>query len=280
MNKVQIAESGLEQSDRQRREIEYHRHHAAKHLAVASQPVTLTHLTSHRHRWWNAYWVNMWRARSEDLPNRRVLVVGSGFGDDAITLNLFGAKIVCAFDISEECCKIARQRTSISQSCVHYSASTAETLPFKDESFDLVFLSDIIHHVDIPRSIREIRRVLRPGGLILGNEPYTHPLIQGIRNSRVVREFLYPKMVEYVYGTDTPYLTPDERKLSNYDLQGINKIVSIIDRQYFTIMTSRIFRPKGHLLPIAERIILMIPFMGHFLAGRVVFAAQRAAPSW
>jgi ubiquinone/menaquinone biosynthesis C-methylase UbiE len=266
----------MEQSDRQLREIEYHRHHAAKHLAVASQPVTLTELTSHRYRWWNAYWVNMWRARAEDLPNRRVLVVGSGFGEDAIRLNLFGAK-VWAFDISEECCQIARQRTAISQSDVVYSVSTAETLPFADHSFDLVFLSDIIHHLDIPQSMREIRRVLRPGGVILGNEPYTHPWIQDIRNSRVVREYLYPKMVKSIYGTDTPYLTPDERKLTNYDLQQINQILPISDRKYFTIMASRIFRPTGItcvLVQVAERIILMIPFMGQFLAGRVVFTAQ------
>ena len=83
-----MSKTVMEQSDRQRREIKYHRGHAAKYVAMASQPVTLTRLTSHRYRWWNAYWVNMWRARSENLPNRRVLVVGSGFGEDAITLDL------------------------------------------------------------------------------------------------------------------------------------------------------------------------------------------------
>lgn len=41
----------------------------------------------------------------------------------------------------------------------------AERLPFADNSFDLVYSWGVLHHTpDTPHAIREVRRVLRPGG--------------------------------------------------------------------------------------------------------------------
>ena len=41
------------------------------------------------------------------------------------------------------------------------------TLPFEDESFDLVFGHAVLHHIpDLDRAFAEFRRVLRPGGAI------------------------------------------------------------------------------------------------------------------
>jgi ubiquinone/menaquinone biosynthesis C-methylase UbiE len=43
----------------------------------------------------------------------------------------------------------------------------AETLPFEDESFDLVFGHAILHHIpDLRRAFSEFERVLRPGGTV------------------------------------------------------------------------------------------------------------------
>jgi SAM-dependent methyltransferase len=58
----------------------------------------------------------------------------------------------------------------------------AEELPFEDQSFDAVLATQILEHVeDPPRVLREVRRVLRPGGVAListhGTFPY-HPAPQ------------------------------------------------------------------------------------------------------
>ncbi len=46
-------------------------------------------------------------------------------------------------------------------------ATEAETLPFEDESFDLVLGHAVLHHIpDLGRAFAEFRRVLRPGGSI------------------------------------------------------------------------------------------------------------------
>jgi SAM-dependent methyltransferase len=51
----------------------------------------------------------------------------------------------------------------------------ATTLPFADDSFDLVLFSEVIEHVpDARMAIREISRVLRPGGALLITWPFNY----------------------------------------------------------------------------------------------------------
>jgi ubiquinone/menaquinone biosynthesis C-methylase UbiE len=262
-------------SRRQQHELDYHQRRAADFAAEGAKPVTLTRFTSHRYRWWNAYWVILWRARAFDLRDKRVLVVGGGFGEDAIFLNLFGAGFVCSIDISAASTRIAAQKARVSGASVYFHVSMAKSLPFKDGSFDLVYLPDILHHVDIPHAIPEVVRVLKPDGLILANEPYTHSWVQSIRNSAFVSRVLYRRLVKLVYGTDTPYITEDERKLSEVDIRTIGKVATIVHKTWFLFVSGRIVSPNGKYLPIIDRIILSIPGFGHLLAGRVVFAARR-----
>jgi len=58
------------------------------------------------------------------------------------------------------------------ESCDHLLAD-AERLPFADDSFDGAFMVACLHHLPDPlRSLREIVRVLKPGGIFaLGTEP-------------------------------------------------------------------------------------------------------------
>jgi SAM-dependent methyltransferase len=56
---------------------------------------------------------------------------------------------------------------------VRTAAAEAETLPFPDESFDLVFGHAVLHHIpDLERGFMEFARLLRPGGtLVFCGEP-------------------------------------------------------------------------------------------------------------
>jgi SAM-dependent methyltransferase len=49
-----------------------------------------------------------------------------------------------------------------------YTSYAGDTLPFADSSFDVVFAACVLHHVDRPERaafVREMRRVVRPGGI-------------------------------------------------------------------------------------------------------------------
>jgi hypothetical protein len=83
-------EAGI--SDRQQREIEYHRGRAAAHVHFATERVNFSAVTSTRYRWWNAYWVILRKAKNLGLTGKNVLVVGCGFGDDAIQLAYLGRR--------------------------------------------------------------------------------------------------------------------------------------------------------------------------------------------
>lgn len=50
--------------------------------------------------------------------------------------------------------------------------SVVDRLPFDDESFDAVVAKDLLEHVPDPAAVvREIRRVLRPGGTVFASSP-------------------------------------------------------------------------------------------------------------
>ncbi len=66
---------------------------------------------------------------------------------------------------------------------INFLEMDAEALTFEDESFDLVYGSGILHHLDIERSRAQIMRVLRPGGRAVFLEPMGYnPLINVYRH--------------------------------------------------------------------------------------------------
>ena len=55
---------------------------------------------------------------------------------------------------------------------VHFQPMDARHLDFPDSSFDLVSVSNSLHHLDPEAALQEMKRVLRPGGHILVSEMY------------------------------------------------------------------------------------------------------------
>ncbi len=58
------------------------------------------------------------------------------------------------------------------QKNIHFQLMDAHHLDFDDESFDMVCISNSLHHLDAEVVLREMKRVLRPGGLLLVSEMY------------------------------------------------------------------------------------------------------------
>jgi ubiquinone/menaquinone biosynthesis methyltransferase len=98
----------------------------------------------------------------------RVLDVCAGSGDMAIAMHrLCPGLQIDAVDYSEKMLGIARQRVErLGLTNVHIHQADALALPFSENTFDAVIMGFGLRNLkDIPAGIREMRRVLKPGGI-------------------------------------------------------------------------------------------------------------------
>lgn len=114
----------------------------------------------------------------KDCAGKRVLEYGCGLGLETMTLVERGATVV-GIDISEVAVAQARRRVGASAAGkISFVQADAEALQFGDGEFDIVCGTGILHHLDLDRAMREVERVLRPGGRAVFYEPVGHnPLL-------------------------------------------------------------------------------------------------------
>jgi SAM-dependent methyltransferase len=103
----------------------------------------------------------------EDWKGRDVLEIGVGLGSDHLSFALGGSKMY-ALDLSTEHLRHTRKHLAAHGLLTEGVPGDAEANPFPDASFDLVYSFGVLHHTpDTARAVREILRVLRPGGTAL-----------------------------------------------------------------------------------------------------------------
>jgi SAM-dependent methyltransferase len=96
---------------------------------------------------------------------RRILDLGCGTGTMLAHLRKFGE--VEGVDADEQAVEFCRARGELQVRLLD-----GPELPLPDNAFDLVTALDVLEHIeDDSRALREIRRVLRPGGLLLATVP-------------------------------------------------------------------------------------------------------------
>jgi SAM-dependent methyltransferase len=108
--------------------------------------------------------VELAHVRSTD----RVLDVATGTGHTAFAFSPHVREVI-ATDITPEMLNEGeRLKAERGIRNVEFRIADAHDLPFDDESFDIVTCRRAAHHfVDIRRALREMRRVLRPGGRLV-----------------------------------------------------------------------------------------------------------------
>lgn len=120
----------------------------------------------------------------------RVLDLATGTGDIAALLaEEYPEAYVTGGDFSQNMLTFAKQR--FKETDIDWQACDANSLPFADDSFDGVTFGYLLRNVDdVPKVLREIHRVLKPGGAIISLD--TTPPAKNI---------LYPFITAYLrYG--------------------------------------------------------------------------------
>jgi SAM-dependent methyltransferase len=141
-----------------------------------------------------------------DVTGRTVLDLGCGSGANTALLALRGAHVY-ALDLSPDLIALARRRLAVNQieAPVDFLVGSAHEIDLPDASVDVVFGIAILHHIDIEKTARETRRVLRPGGRAIFQEP--------VRNSRLIRA------LRAIVPYRGPDVSPYERPLTDAEVQ-------------------------------------------------------------
>ncbi len=93
-----------------------------------------------------------------------MLEVGCGMGTDLLEFARGGARVV-GLDLTWRHLELAARRFSFFGQRGRFLRGDAERLPFPDEKFDFVYSNGVLHHTpDTEGAVREIHRVLKPGG--------------------------------------------------------------------------------------------------------------------
>ncbi|NJL01110.1 MAG: class I SAM-dependent methyltransferase [Spirulinaceae cyanobacterium SM2_1_0] len=117
-----------------------------------------------------------------DVSGQRLLDLGCGAGENSVYFAQRGANCV-ATDLSPGMVQVACQLAERHGISIEGHVANALALDFPDNSFDIVYAANLLHHIPDPRlALSEMHRVLVPGGKACFWEPLRHnPVINVYR---------------------------------------------------------------------------------------------------
>lgn len=158
-----------------------------------------------------------------DITGKKVLDVGCGAGEASVYFAKQGADVT-ASDLSLGMLGVVNKLADRHGVKVKTAQATAEVLPFPDDYFDVVYTGNLLHHVDLEKTLGEMRRVLKPGGSFVSWDPLAHnPVINIYR------------MIA------TKVRTPDEHPLRMSDIKRFSKYFHSVEYETYWLTTLWIF---------------------------------------
>lgn len=181
----------------------------------------------------------------------KVLEIGCGLGTDGAQFAEAGADYT-GVDLTEAAVELARKRFETFGVPGKFQTADAEQLQFPDNSFDLVYSHGVLHHTpDTAKAIREIHRVIRPGGramvMLYHRDSYNYRINisvlrragahllrfdSGIRLAHMLTGEPIQSLREHAHRLKTEkesYLAPDEFLSQNTDGAG-NPLARVYSR--------------------------------------------------
>jgi ubiquinone/menaquinone biosynthesis C-methylase UbiE len=128
-----------------------------------------------RETWWRKDFLSFVSKQRGFDQARRILDVGCGAGHWGRTLSqvISPGALIAGVDIESKFIERSQELgRAFGLSNTDYRVGSAEEIPCSDSSFDLVTCQTVLIHVRDPlRVLREMKRVLKPGGVLLLAEP-------------------------------------------------------------------------------------------------------------
>ena len=111
-----------------------------------------------------------------------ILDYGCGVGSFVEKVIKFKPKKIVGIDISEISINKAKDKIKRLETHADFSVDNCEKTKFANNSFDIVYGSGILHHLQINKCLDEIHRILKSNGSLIFIEPLgTNPIINFYR---------------------------------------------------------------------------------------------------
>jgi 2-polyprenyl-3-methyl-5-hydroxy-6-metoxy-1,4-benzoquinol methylase len=213
-----------------------------------------------------------------NVSGLRILDVGCGDGENAITLAMLGASVV-GIDVSPGAIDVCRRRAQANGVAdrTEFICAPLEQAGLSSD-FDVLWGEAILHHVipELDSLLHRMRACLRPGGLFLFSEPVN--LSPGLRKLRMLVRFVPTNA------------TPDERPLEQLEIEQLRAVFPEFQVRWYRLL-SRLerlllsgadayeragFLRRGLIDALArtDQALLSIPSFQHF-AGAAVFFGRK-----
>ena len=111
-----------------------------------------------------------------DVEDRTVIDLGCGDGVNTVILALLGARVF-SVDIAKESLDLTAKRAAANKvgSRVTLLHADALAIPVEAGAVDAILCTGMLHEVDPVKTARQIRRVLKPGGVAVFDEAVAGP---------------------------------------------------------------------------------------------------------
>lgn len=158
-----------------------------------------------------------------EAEGKRVLELGCGIGTDGARFSASKAWYV-GCDLTENAVQISKQRFAALNLPGNFTNLDAETLPFADRVFDIVYSHGVLHHTpDTQKAFDEVHRVLKPGGkaviMVYHRRSYNYYINILVLRRLGVRLLQFPwglKFVHRVTGEDLGRLEQHQQMLREH----------------------------------------------------------------
>jgi ubiquinone/menaquinone biosynthesis C-methylase UbiE len=197
-------------------------------------------------------------AAFHNYRGKDVLEVGCSIATDGLEFAKNGANYT-GIDLTPNAIEMARERFQLFGVSGRFEVANAEErIPFRDEAFDHIYSFGVIHHSPVPeRIVREIHRVLRPGGtltVMLYNRSSINYYIEIMFLRKIFRWCLLPKFMPGLLAAVTGF---DRWKLEGHREMLKKKITK---EQWISMNTDGPFCPLARVYSRREAAVLFKNF--------------------
>jgi len=159
-----------------------------------------------------------------NICNKEILNPGCGAGEESVYLSKRGANVL-AVDISAKMLQVAKKlaKKFKVQDRIKFKKANVEKLPFKNDSFDLIFGNSTLHHINIENSAKEFHRVLKLGSKAVFIEPlFYNPVINYYRKIAKSVRTRYEHPLKY---SDIKIFNKYFREVNHYEFQFLTLLI-------------------------------------------------------